>query len=117
MSAPVEISALSNDILLVIFLTEPNNEWISRVKGKHPGLEVRWVNVLNDDHTFKKAEDMKDLWNGVTILCPFIFPPPVEYLKSVRFIQLSSAGIDNWINHEAYKNKNLLFSTSNGAHA
>lgn len=118
MSASAESSALSKDVLLVIFLTERNEEWISKVQAKYPGLEVRWVNVLNEDQSFKKPEDMGDaLFEGVTLICPFVYPPPPKYLSSVRFVQLTSAGIDWWVNHETYKDKNVLFCTANGAHA
>lgn len=118
MSAPAVSSALGKDVLLVIFLAERNEEWISRVQATHPGLEVRWVNVFNADHTFKKPEDMGDaLFEGVTLICPFVYPPPPKFLSSVRFVQLTSAGIDWWVSHETYQDKNVLFCTTNGAHA
>ncbi|KAK6082682.1 2-hydroxyacid dehydrogenase [Seiridium cupressi] len=118
MAGPPASSALSKDILLIIFVTPPNEEWISRVKGKHPGLEIRWVNFRNLDGSFKKPEDFDaKLFEGVTILCPSAWPPAAEFLSTVRFIQILSAGVDFWTNHAVYKDKNVLFSTANGAHA
>ncbi|KAI1849956.1 hypothetical protein JX266_004335 [Neoarthrinium moseri] len=118
MSAPPELPSMSNDVLLIFFFTEPNDEWISRVKAKHPGLDIRWVNVLNPDHTFKKPESLGDeVWKGVTLLCPFIQPPPAELLSTVRFVQLPSAGVDRWPGHPTYENEKVVFCSGNGAHA
>lgn len=118
MSAPAEGSALSKDVLLVVFLTGPNNEWISKVRDKYPGLEVRWAQMLRDDKTFVKPDELDpEIWKGVTLICPFIWPPAAHHLSSVRFVQLPSAGIDFWVSHDTYKDKNVVFSTSNGVHA
>lgn len=118
MSVPAGSSALSKDVLLVMFISGPDEEWISRVKSKHPGLEVRWQKILQDGKRFLNPEDLGDeIWDGVTLICPFFWPPAPKYLSTVRFVQLASAGIDAWVNHEIYQDENVVFCTTNGAHA
>lgn len=118
MSTAAESSALSRDVLLVYTITESDEEWIARVKARHPGLQIRWVKGFNADGSFKKHEDIGDeIWAGVTILSPFLFPPPARLLKTVRFIQLPAAGGDAWPGHPTYEDKDVLFCTSNGVHA
>lgn len=114
----VTSSTLSKDVLLVLFITPPNEEWISRVKAKHPGLEVRWANILEDGGTFSNMKDPgEEIFQGVTLGFCFQYPPPAERLKSVRFVQLPSAGIDFWSGHETFSRKEVTFCTANGVHA
>ncbi|KAI0133016.1 D-isomer specific 2-hydroxyacid dehydrogenase [Xylariales sp. AK1849] len=113
-----EVSVLSKDILLIIFMSPPRQDWISRVQDKYPGIQIRWVNLLNDDRSFKEQELIgEEVWQGVTIVCPFLMPPPSKFLSSVRFVQLPSAGIDRWTGHPVYEDKSVMFCTTNGAHA
>lgn len=119
MTAPAATSsALSKDVLLVLFITPPNEEWISRVKAKHPGLEIRWANILEEGGSFKNMKDPgDDIFEGATLGFCFQYPPSAERLKSMRFIQLPSAGIDFWSGHETFARKEVTFCTANGVHA
>lgn len=109
--------ALSNDVLLVFFPFPERKEWIEHITSRFKGLQVRWVNAINPDHSVVTATDVAaELWDGVTILSTFM-PPPAELIPNVRFVQVTSAGVDRWPNHPTYQDEKVKFSTSNGIHA
>ncbi|KAI1491564.1 D-isomer specific 2-hydroxyacid dehydrogenase [Biscogniauxia mediterranea] len=118
MSEADKSGPLSKDILLVFLPRDPQTEWIERIKSQHPGLEVRWFNLQKEDRTFVKAEEVPShVWDGVTLLTAFMYPPPAGLLSNVRFIQLISAGADRWPGHPTYQDEKVVFCTANGAHA
>ncbi|KAF6825797.1 2-hydroxyacid dehydrogenase [Colletotrichum musicola] len=109
-------SPLANDVLLIFLSSPRNEEWVSRVESRFPGLEVRWVNNMLPDGRFLLPDEVDDeTWNGVTMLISFNAPPP-ERLTKVRFVQLTSAGADKWHDHPVYKNPDIPFCTTNGCH-
>lgn len=113
--------ALSKDVLLVFVPRPREDAWVRRIESKFPGLQVRWVNrdeYAQDIH--KVSDALKTMpaeeWAGVTLATSSI-PPPAHFMKSVRFVQLTSAGADRWLEHETYKDPNVIFSTANGLHS
>ncbi|KAI8960819.1 hypothetical protein F5Y11DRAFT_251031 [Daldinia sp. FL1419] len=109
--------ALSNDVLLVFFPFPERKDWIEKITSRFKGLRVRWTGAINPDHSVVKATDIDpELWNGVTLLSTFM-PPPVELIPNVRFVQVTSAGVDKWPSHPTYQNETVKFCTSNGIHA
>ncbi len=104
---------LSEDILLVNIPIPPNEEWIAKIEATYPGLKVRWSQrhpLLTKDKGIPP-----ELWDGVTIVvCSAT--PPAHLMSKVRYVQLSSAGADRWLEHEVYKDKNVVFCTANGCH-
>ncbi|KAI8167004.1 D-2-hydroxyacid dehydrogenase [Colletotrichum sp. SAR 10_70] len=109
-------SPLANDILLVFLSSPRNEEWIGRVESNYPGLQVRWANNHLPDGRFLLPDELPDeVWDGVTMIISFN-PPSLERLKSVRFVQLTSAGADKWRDHPVYKNPDIPFCTTNGCH-
>ena len=42
-----------------------------------------------------------EIWEGVTIACLFL-PHPARLMSKVRYVQLTSAGADKWIEHETF---------------
>ncbi|KAI8312624.1 D-2-hydroxyacid dehydrogenase [Colletotrichum sp. SAR11_240] len=113
---PPQKSPLANDILLVFLSSPRNEEWISRVESNYPGLQVRWANNHLPDGRFLLPDELPDeVWDGVTMIISFN-PPSLERLKSVRFVQLTSAGADKWRDHPVYKNPDIPFCTTNGCH-
>lgn len=111
-------TALSKDVLLVFVPSEPVQDWISKIKSRYPGIEIRWENLLNGDGTFRAPADIaEETWAGVTMACSFIKPPPAKLLASVRFLQLASAGVEHWRGHPTYEDRNVVICTANGTHA
>lgn len=85
--------------------------------SRFPQLRVHHEVAPLVNQRLKNSNDLPDeVWDGVTMLC--VMPPPsVERMKSVKFVQLASAGSDLWIGHEAYANKDITFCCTSGAHA
>jgi phosphoglycerate dehydrogenase-like enzyme len=105
--------ALSNDILLVFIAADPDPEWVARIEAKYPGLEVRW------HARGTPGAQLLDpgVWEGVTLCCSYL-PHPADLMKSVRYVQLSSAGADKWTRpvHPKYEDPATIFCTANGVH-
>ena len=104
---------LSSDILLVHVPLPPDQEWIAKLESTYPGFQVRWYQrapILAQD---KGIPD--ELWEGVTMVMG-TSAYPAHLMSKVRYVQLSSAGADRWVNHEVYKNKDVIFCTANGCH-
>ena len=110
-------SNLSTDILLLQIPPEPDLLWIAQLETKYPGLKVRWVPLrwAPGDKGSAATALPPEIWEGVTIACLFL-PHPAQLMSKVRYVQLTSAGADKWIEHETYKNPNVVFCTANGIH-
>ncbi|KAK4195431.1 putative 2-hydroxyacid dehydrogenase [Triangularia verruculosa] len=106
-------SALDKDVLLFEVPAPRDEEWISHLQNKYPGLEIRWH---TSELTMAPKALPKEVYDGVTLLVGFM-PHPAEMLPKVRYVQLMSAGADRWITNDLYKNPNVTFCTANGTHA
>jgi hypothetical protein len=116
MSAPVMPTGLSQDKLLVFIPRDIDLEWISSVEVAYPGLKVHWIRRDKPDGTMKTYDELpSEVWDGLTMICVHS-APPAELLSKVRFVQLTSAGADQWAGHETYKKDEVVFCTSNGIH-
>ncbi|KAL7627342.1 hypothetical protein AAE478_001534 [Parahypoxylon ruwenzoriense] len=112
-----EASPLANDVLLVFIPFPEPPGWVERITKQYKGLQVRWVNSMKADRTFLAAENLgAEVWHGVSLLSIFL-PPPEHLMANVRYVQLPSAGADRWPGHPKYQDENIVFCTSNGAHA
>lgn len=110
------MSGLNNDKLLIFQPKGPTAEWITRVQARHPGLEIIYENSALPDGSIKPFEDLSPAArDGVTLLSTYI-PPPAQFLRDVKFVQLPSAGVDKWLGHDTYKNERVIFCTGNGCH-
>lgn len=107
-------SNLSNDVLLAFFLVPPADEWISRMRTKYPGLEVRWALLKEGGKTIIPEQLPPELWEGVTILMITMVAPTAKLLKSVRFIQSGSSGFDRWVGNAAFHDPNVIFANARG---
>ena len=110
-------SNLRSDILLLQIPPEPDSQWITQLETKYPGLKVRWVPLrwAPGDKGLAVTALSPEIWEGVTIACLFL-PHPAQLMSKVRYVQLTSAGADKWIEHETYKNPDVVFCTANGIH-
>lgn len=108
-------SNLSSDILLGFFLTPPKEEWISGLKSKYPGLEVRWALMMDGTRMIPPEERPPEIWDGVTILMLPEVAPAARFLKSVRFVQSASSGLDRWHGNAKFNDPEVLFANSRGA--
>lgn len=112
------VSKLSHDVLLLQIPQEPDLKWIAHVEARFPGLKVNWQHLH-----WKPGEKLDDAsialapetWEGVTMACLFL-PHPPDVLGNIRYVQLTSAGADKWIQHDSYKNPKVTFCTANGVH-
>ncbi|KAI1444231.1 hypothetical protein F5Y02DRAFT_183714 [Annulohypoxylon stygium] len=112
-----EVSSLSNDVLLIFAPYPDSTGFVERLTKRFKGLQVRWVKSTASPLNPPKAEDLDaSEWDGATLLATFM-PPPPEFLSKIRFVQLTTAGLDRWIAHPTYQEKNITFATSNGVHA
>ncbi|ROV88551.1 hypothetical protein VMCG_10387 [Cytospora schulzeri] len=107
-------SNLSGDILLAFFLERPEEQWAHRLETKYPGLEVRWALLVEDNRLIEPEQQPPELWDGVTILMIPSLAPPAKLLKSVRFVQSGSSGLDRWHGHPAFKDPNVVFANARG---
>lgn len=111
-----EATSTLSDKLLLYFPEDPHEDWISRVKSAHPGLQIEWHRSITAEGVRVPFEDLPaDVWEGLTMFCGFP-APPANLLRSLRFVQLTSAGADKWVQHDSYKDEKVMFCTSNGIH-
>ncbi|OLN81915.1 D-2-hydroxyacid dehydrogenase 1 [Colletotrichum chlorophyti] len=109
-------SRLAYDKLLVFMSAPDNPAWVRKISARFPGLEVRWASSLKPGGGFILPDDLSDeVWEGVTIFMSFM-PAAPERMSKVRFVQLTSAGADKWLDHDIYKNTDVPFCTTNGCH-
>lgn len=102
---------ISQDVLLIHMPAEPDQEWVTKIEKQYPGFKVRWhFRPWNNEKIVLPREQ----YDGVTMLCA-VNAPPVE-LPRLRYVQIASAGADNWINTSLYQNPNIVFCTANGTH-
>jgi hypothetical protein len=106
---------LSNDVLVIAApMVFPRDEkWMARLESLHPGLKVRWV---SQSHTYPPEPLPEDISKEVTLLAT-VWPYPAEQLPNVRFVQLLTAGANQWFTNGVYKKPEVIFCTTNGAHA
>lgn len=94
-------------VLSVLRLSEENLETLRRVS---PKLEVSQV-------TCRTPEEMRPLLKDVEILYTFWFPfDPAEVAPKLRWIQLSSAGVDHLLGFPVMKSQ-VIITTTSGIHA
>ncbi|RMJ11311.1 hypothetical protein CDV36_009030 [Fusarium kuroshium] len=103
------------DVLLVFIPIDPDIEWVDRIHSTLPHIEVRWVKALSDGRLLTPTDISPDEWDGVTMVCTYI-PPPPSLAPRLRFAQVSSAGFDHWVDHPAFKNPDVVICSANGAH-
>jgi hypothetical protein len=107
---------LSHDKLLIYIPEDRKEDWILKVESAHPGIQVQWCRSITPEGTLVPFDQLApEVWDGLTMFCGF-FAPPATLLNSLRFVQLTSAGADKWVQHEKYKDQNIMFCTSNGIH-
>ena len=88
-----------------------DREEIPRDKGQMGTLKLSFSDKVIQMNTIDR-----DTWSGVTVACLFL-PHPAEYMSKLRYLQLTSAGVDKWIGHAAYQRPDLPIATANGVHA
>ncbi|KAJ3497695.1 hypothetical protein NLG97_g1697 [Lecanicillium saksenae] len=112
---PTESSSrLRSDVLLLQIPIDVPAEWKNRIEAKYPGIEIR-SRVLRLELGIEANNIEPEMWKDVTLACLYLTHPK-ELMSDVRFIQLTSAGVDRWINHERYQSPDVTFSTANGIH-
>lgn len=107
-------SQLCNDVLLVQMPIEVPAQWKKKIETKYPGIEIR-SRVLRLELGLEANKIEPELWKGVTLACLYLTHPE-ELMSNVRFLQLTSAGVDRWIHHERYKSLDVAISTASGIH-
>lgn len=105
---------MSGDILLAFFLVSPEEEWADRLRAKYPGLEVRWALAVEENELVDLERLPSELWAGVTILMIPSLGPSARLMKSVRFVQSTASGLDQWHSHPAFNDPNVVFANSRG---
>ncbi|KAK1983944.1 D-isomer specific 2-hydroxyacid dehydrogenase [Colletotrichum cereale] len=111
---PERSSPLAQDVLLLVLPAPENPTWKRRVLERFPGLEVRWVDSRKPGGDYALPDEVPDeMWDGVTIYHS-LTPASPERMSKVRFVQVSSAGVDLWVGHEVYQNPDVSFCTTNG---
>ncbi|KAK3492063.1 uncharacterized protein B0T23DRAFT_441418 [Neurospora hispaniola] len=104
-----------NDILMLHVPLPPDQAWIDRLENKYPGFKVRWVHRSWQDYGKDDESTAAEGYEGVTMLCSF-YPHKAELLPKLKWVQLTSAGADPWLQHPLYLNKEIVFCTANGCH-
>ncbi|WQF86941.1 Putative D-isomer specific 2-hydroxyacid dehydrogenase, NAD-binding domain-containing protein [Colletotrichum destructivum] len=111
---PDQASPLAEDVLLLLLSAAENPAWTRRVSERFPGLQVRWVDSRKPGGGYTQPDEIPDaVWDGVTIFYSYL-PASPSRMSKVRFVQVSSAGVDKWVDHEVYKNPDVAFCTTNG---
>ncbi|KAH8890485.1 hypothetical protein GQ53DRAFT_747514 [Thozetella sp. PMI_491] len=106
-------SSLSNDVLLVNLPMPADEAWITKMESRYSGLRVRWVERSKWNAGSQGVPP--EMWEGVTIVVGAP-PHPAHLMTNVRYVQLSSAGADRWLEQDLYKNPDVIFCTANGCH-
>ncbi|KAF5010582.1 hypothetical protein FDECE_3248 [Fusarium decemcellulare] len=109
------MNGFRKDILLVFIPLEPDTEWINGLRSKLPHIQVRWVKALRDGRLLTPIDISPKEWEGVTMLSTY-HPPSLSLAKSIRFVQVTSAGYDLWLGHPTFEDPKVVFCTANGAH-
>ncbi|EXJ78324.1 hypothetical protein A1O3_09485 [Capronia epimyces CBS 606.96] len=108
-------NGLSQDTVLIMMPIDPMQEVIDRLQNKFPGVKIRWQNTKSPTGVMRSEDMAPELFDGVTIVCAYLVPP-ASLLPKVRFVQLTSSGADQCIEHPLYKQAHIPFCTANGAH-
>ncbi|KAJ0166594.1 Uncharacterized protein CTA2_6657 [Colletotrichum tanaceti] len=114
-AAAVQASPLAEDVLLLLLSEAEDPAWIRRVSERFPGLQIRWFDSRKPGGGgYTQPDEIPDeVWDGVTIFYSYL-PASPSRMSKVRFVQVSSAGVDKWVDHEVYKNPDVAFCTTNG---
>ncbi|KAF4467273.1 d-isomer specific 2-hydroxyacid dehydrogenase [Fusarium albosuccineum] len=105
--------SLGKEKVLIFIPSPPNEEWISRVQTRFPGLKVVWFNNSKPGGYVSPDEIARDIWDGVTIYCSFM-PASADRMRNTRFVQLATAGNDRWLENEAFHSPNVVFCSASG---
>jgi hypothetical protein len=106
----------TNDVLLVFIPADAPEWWLKRMALHHADIEVRWANATAPDRSLLRPENLPvEIWDGVTMLCTYV-PPPPHLVPGLRFVQLTSAGFDLWTGHPTFEDAQVQFCTANGIH-
>ncbi|RSM17429.1 hypothetical protein CDV31_003678 [Fusarium ambrosium] len=103
------------DVLLVFIPVDPDIQWVNRINSTLPHIEVRWVKALSDGRLLTPIDISPNEWDGVTMVCTY-FPPPPSLAPRLRFVQVSSAGFDLWVDHPSFQDPDVVICSANGAH-
>ncbi|EXJ88353.1 hypothetical protein A1O1_05283 [Capronia coronata CBS 617.96] len=106
---------LSQDTILVLMPCDPIKDFTDRLEAKFPGVTIRWQNTKVASGLLMTKDMPAELFDGVTIVCAFQIPD-ASLVPKLRFVQLTSAGADQCAENAHYKNPDIPFCTSNGAH-
>ncbi|CRK20156.1 D-2-hydroxyacid dehydrogenase like protein [Verticillium longisporum] len=115
MSSAKGPTSLSNDKILLLVASPPKQDWISRIESRYPGIKIRWVDCTSSGALTTPDEIPAALWKDITIYSSWL-TPRAELIPNVRFVQLSSAGADRWLDHALYLNPDVVFCSANGVH-
>lgn len=115
MSSAKGPTSLSSDKILLLVAAPPKQDWISRIESRYPGIEIRWVDCTSSGALTTPDEIPAALWEDITIYSSWL-TPRAELIPNVRFVQLSSAGADRWLDHALYLNPDVVFCSANGVH-
>ncbi len=105
---------LSSDVVLMYLADEPQQEWITKIQARYPGLEIRWALSYANGARVPPETYGPEIWDGVTLMCCWWFPPPAELMSKIKFVQLTSAGTDPWVNHASFLDPNVAFCNGRG---
>ncbi len=105
---------LSKDKLLMFLADEPQIEWKAKIEARYPGLEVRWAKSYANGARVPPESYGSELWEGITLMCCWWFPPPAELMTDIKFVQLTSAGTDPWVEHAVFLNPEVTFCNGRG---
>lgn len=111
---PRSVDSLSRDKVLVFLPIPPKKDWIFRVETRFPGLQVQWMNCSRTGGGFLSPDELPDgTWDEVTIYCAFL-PAASHLMRNVRFVQLAIAGVNSWLENEAFRNPKVPFCSASG---
>lgn len=93
--------------------------WLDTARARFPGVEIIWEQAKWEKTGLTSMNELPaDVLEGVTLMCPGPpFPPAPENMRSVRFVQLISAGYDPWAKHPVFHDQGVGFCSGSGIHA
>jgi lactate dehydrogenase-like 2-hydroxyacid dehydrogenase len=105
-----------NHQLLLLLPIDPMPERIKRLERNYPGIKVMWHNIKSSEGGRAEMTISTECWKRTTLLCTYTQLPTAEEAPNVRFVQLTSAGVEHCVGNSLYCDTNIPFCTSNGVH-
>lgn len=103
------------EFLLILAPWDPPAEFISALSAISPGSQIE--SRITEYYSTEIPKDIStETWKKVTILFTWKTFPPKELVPNLEYVQLLSAGCNQIMGLDLFKETDIAFCTANGVH-